>query len=216
MQLYYSNTSPYVRKVRLCIRIKGLESQVEEVLVNPFAADDNTEKRALIAANPLGKIPTLVLDDGRTLFESALICEYLDTLSEAACLIPKDNPKRLNVLRWQALCDGMTDATYNLVMERRRPYKEQSQKAVANWSAEIIRALTHIESNIKDINQSDTGVTLAHLSLASALSYLDLRLPEIHYEASCLQVSVCQNAINWYEKFKTEPFMQATRYIENA
>jgi len=216
MKLYYSQTSPYSHKVRLFLRVKGLEAQVEEVLVNPFNEESSEEKDGLVKANPLGKVPTLVLDNGDALFDSPLICDYLERLSVEVQLIPTDETQRLNVLSWQALSDGMTDATYNLVMERRRPYKEQSQKWIANWSSEITRSLTHIESKINELNQLDKDVTLAHLSLASSISYLDFRLPDIHYESSCLQVSVCQNTINWYEKFKTRPYMQATRLFDFA
>ena len=77
MKLYYSNTSPYSRKVRLVTLEKGLENQIEGILVNPFA-EDNPD---FITANPLGKIPVLVLDNGKTIFDSPVICHYLDCLS---------------------------------------------------------------------------------------------------------------------------------------
>ncbi len=204
MKLYYSNTSPYSRKVRLVARVKGLESKIEEVLVNPFSED----KGELIAANPLGKIPTLALEDGIALFDSPVICEYLDALSDDSTLIPAS--QRLNILRWQATADGMTDAAYNLVMETRRPMDEQSATAKSNWSSEILRALDYIESGISELS-SAKDITLAHLALASAISYLDFRLPEILYESECPQVSASPNTMTWYESFKTRPFMQATQ-----
>ena len=207
MKLYYSNTSPYSRKVRLVAREKGLESlieaKMEEVLVNPFSDD----KDGLIAANPLGKIPTLLLDNGTALYDSSVICEYLDSLTDNPMLIPTkavDNSvERFNILRWQATADGMTDAAYNLVMESRRATEDQSQQWMSNWSTEITRVLAYIESHINELNTSD-HITLAHLALASAISYLEFRLPEN------LTDSVGSNTMDWYESFKTRPAMQDT------
>lgn len=204
MKLYYSNTSPYSRKVRLVAREKGLESKVEEILVNPFGDD----KGGLIAANPLGKIPTLVLENGIALYDSPVICEYLNGLRDSPLLIPATSHKsaeRLTTLCWQATADGMTDAAYNLVMESRRAEEDQSQQWITNWSTEITRVLVYVESRINELNDFDTkNTTLAHLALASAVSYLDFRLPEI------LNESAGSNTMEWYESFKTRPSMQAT------
>jgi glutathione S-transferase len=132
-------------------------------------------------------------------------------------LISANKNERINVLHWQALADGIMDAAYNLVMERRRPYKEQSSKWAANWSKEIIRSLGVVESRFAELEASDGGIadiTLAHLSLASAISYLDFRLPEILYETTCVQVGACSNSLGWYERFKTRASMQATRLYD--
>lgn len=205
MKLYYSNTSPYSRKVRLFSRESGLESQIEEIVINPFGND----KGELTRANPLGKIPTLLLDNGTALYDSPVICYFLDSLLEQFTLIPAT--ENMTILKWQALADGMTDAAYNLAIERRtRPREEQSPKWIANWSTEIQRALEYIELHIDEIKRFEGDITLAHLALASAVSYLELRLPEILYESECPQVSVCPNMMTWYEAFKTRPSMQST------
>jgi len=209
MKLYYSNTSPYSRKVRLTAREKGLEEQIEETLVNPFSDD----KDRLVAANPLGKIPTLILDNGTALYDSSVICEYLDGLTDSSLLIPASTPsstgdnsaERFAILRWQATADGMTDAAYNLVMEKRRAIEDQSQQWMSNWSTEITRILDYIESGINDLKDAyPDNPTLAHLALASAVSYLEFRLPEIFNE------SECPNTKMWYDNFKTRSSMQAT------
>lgn len=205
MKLYYSNTSPYSRKVRLVARESGLDSQIEEILVNPFGDD----KDELTKANPLGKIPTLLLDNGKALYDSPVICHYLNELSDQFTLIPKDH--HFDILSWQAMTDGMTDAAYNIAIERRtRPQEEQSPRWMSNWSTEVQRTLEHIESRIDELERFEAGVTLAHLALASAISYLELRLPAILYESECPQVSVCPKTMTWYESFKTRPSMQAT------
>jgi glutathione S-transferase len=211
MKLYYSNTSPYSRKVRLVVRETGLSSQIEEILVNPFGDD----KDELTKANPLGKIPTLVLENGKALYDSPVICHYLDGLTDHLTLIPKDH--RFDILSWQAMADGMTDAAYNIAIERRtRPQEEQSPKSISNWSIEVQRTYEHIESRMNELKKFDSDITLAHLALASAISYLELRLPEILYESECPQVASYPKAQEWYERFKTRASMQATQLRDTA
>ncbi len=206
MKLYYSTTSPYSRKVRLFARESNLDSQIEEIIVNPFADD----KDALITANPLGKIPTLILDNGKALYDSPVICYYLNSLLDHSRLIP--TTQYLDVLRWQAMTDGLTDATYNIAIERRaRPEEEQSPKWIANWSTEIQRTLEHIEAHLNELENFGSDITLAHLSLASAISYLELRLPEALYKPEQPQVNIYPKIMNWYENFKTRPSMLDTQ-----
>ena len=211
MKLYYSTTSPYSRKVRLVLCEKGLDSQCEDTIVNPFnTIDSSVENTALFDANPLVRVPTLVLENGESFFDSPVICQYLDTLAKPA-LIPKETSSRLRVLQWEALADGLTDAAFNLVMERRRPEGEQSPTWITNWSAEINRALLTIENKLSELGDE---LTLAHLAVASAIAYLDFRLPTTLYESECPQVAVAPNTLSWYESFKTRASMQATQLRE--
>ncbi len=208
MKLYYSTTSPYSRKVRLFTRESKLDSQIEEIIVNPFSDD----KDELVQANPLGKIPTLVLANGKALYDSPVICAYLNSLLDHSNLIP--TTQYLDVLRWQAITDGLTDATYNIAIERRtRPKEEQSPKWISNWSTEIQRTLEHIETQLKAL---DSDITLAHLSLASAISYLELRLPEALYKSENPKVIAYPKIMSWYENFKTRPSMLDTRLHDLA
>ncbi len=203
MKLLYSSTSPYSRKVRLVILEKGLDAQVETVLVDPFGAS-----AALNAANPLGKVPTLLLDNGEALFDSPVICRYLDSLSDHPPLIPRDGWQQWATLRWEALADGMTDAAYNLVMERRRPASEQSSTWLAHWATEIQRSLQEMENKAAELVGD---LTLTHLATGAAVGYLDLRMPEVLYEAACPQVAAYPRLQTWYEASKTHPSMLATR-----
>jgi len=200
MQLYYSNTSPYSRKVRLVIHIKGLEKQVKEILVNPFS-----DAQELKAVNPLGKIPTLILDNGEVLYDSPVICHYLDDFTAAQPLLEKDGWQHWLILRWEALADGMTDAAYNLVMEKRRTVAEQSPTWMAQWSVEIHRVLDKIEADIGTIGDK---ISLTHLSLGAALGYLEFRLPEF------LSPSDYPDTLAWYKQFKTQPVMLLTQPVE--
>ena len=216
MKLYYSNTSPYSRKVRLLIREKGVESLIEEILVNPFGED--SENKKLLMANPLGKIPTLILDNGTALYDSPVICRYLDSLESLAdtnSLITGDDKQQLSILRWEAMADGLTDATYNIAIERKRPANEQSSTWIDRWSSEIKRTLLHIEKHLDEINSSgQSNLTLAHLALASAISYLELRFPEGLLESEASQVAVAPKTLAWYKQFKTRPAMQTTQLID--
>jgi len=201
MKLYVSGTSPYSRKVRLVILEKGLVEQVDEQWVNPF--ESNNE---LVKINPLGKIPVLILENGETLFDSPVICRYLDSLpSDQPVLIPDDN--QWQVLRWQALADGLTDAIYNLVMERRRPDDEQSASWIIRWTKDVENALREIESELDQLGEE---ITLAHLAAASAIGYLELRASTLFYDSACPQVAKYPKLHSWYEKFKTRASMLAT------
>ena len=201
MKLYVSGTSPYSRKVRLVVIEKGLVEQVDEQLINPFESNND-----LVKVNPLGKIPVLILGNGDTLFDSPVICRYLDSLpSDSPVLIPDSN--QWQVLRWQALADGLTDAIYNLVMERRRPDNEQSASWVAMWTKDVENTLLEIESELEQLGEE---VTLAHLAVATAIGYLDLRIATLLYDSACPQVAKYPKLHAWYEKFKTRASMLAT------
>ena len=202
MKLFYSNTSPYSRKARLVMIEKGLHEQIEEVLVNPF--DDNAELKKV---NPLGKIPVLVFENSESLFDSPVICRYLDSLpSDRSTLIP--DSMQWSILRWEALADGMMDAIYNIVMERRRPTSEQSHTWIARWVEDVSSVLMEMEAGI---DKPGTTITLAHIAVGVSVGYLELRLPNLMYESTCPQVAMYPKLLAWYEKFKTHPSMLATR-----
>ena len=200
MKLYYSKTSPYSRKVRLMIYEKGLQQAIISVACNPF-----DEAPDLETANPLGKVPTMILDDGSSLYDSPVICAYLDTLTSDR-LIPESGPdtnrERWNVLRWEALCDGVLDAAYNIVMERRRDTREQSDSWIKQWKSQVIRSLDHMEAEIDTLPER---LSLAQLSLGTTLGYLDFRLQELDWRSQCPALTV------WYGDFSAREAMQNTR-----
>lgn len=196
MRLFYSETSPYARKVRLVVREKGLLAQVEELPCSPFE-----DPAQLTAANPLGKVPTLLLDDGESLFDSPLLCAYLDQLTPQPRLIPQSGPERWRVLRWEALSDGILDAAYNLVMERRRAEGERSLAWMQRWVKEIGRSLNQVEA---DWHRLPRELSLAQLALASAYGYLDYRLPDLAWRGG----RECSAA--WYEEFSQRQSLQDT------
>jgi len=196
MQLLYSKTSPYSRKVRVVILEKELHEKVDQQLCNPF--DDTL---ALKAINPLGKIPTLITDEGTPLYDSRVICEYLDGFSGVR-LIPESGLPRWQVRRWEALADGIVDAAYNVVMEERRPANEQSSDAILRWQAAITRAVD--QANV-DATQLPSSISLANIALATALGYLDFRLNVLNWRADRTELA------NWYQNFAQRTSMIETR-----
>ncbi|HHJ14466.1 MAG TPA: glutathione S-transferase [Gammaproteobacteria bacterium] len=196
MKLLYSKTSPYSRKVRLVIHEKGLDRLVSCVACNPF---ENTPE--LEASNPLGKVPTLILDDGSSLYDSPVICEYLDSLTTKR-LLPSSGAGRWTVLRWQALCDGILDAAYNIVMERRRQAPKQSADWITQWKTQIRHSLDTVQGSLGTL---PGRVSLAQLSLGTSLGYLDFRLSDLGWRHQCPELA------DWYEDFSGRDAMQNTR-----
>ena len=198
MKLIYANPSPYARKVRLTILEKGLAG-IEQITVNPFELPP-----ALLAANPLSKVPALILDDGGALYDSPVICEYLDTLSEMPRLLPAAGVERWQVLRRQALCDGILDATFSIACEiNRRPENERSPGWVDRWCETIRRGLAVLEGEIDSFGEA---ITLAHIAAGCALSYLDLRAATlIDWRAAHPRLAL------WHHDFDLRPSMKVTR-----
>ncbi len=173
MQLLGTDTSPYTRKVRLVILERRL--LVQYVVTHPRDAGSPVPR-----SNPLGRVPTLLLDDGTPIFDSPVICEYLDGLRDAAPLLPRDDAAaRLLVKRWEAIADGIMDSAVAVRIESLRPAEKQDPAWLALHARAIDRALAFASTELADRSWCvGQGVTLADLALVSALLYLDLRQPE--------------------------------------
>ncbi len=195
MKLYFANTSPYARKARMTLFEKGLQDRVETIFANPFE-----ENPALTAANPLGKVPALVTEEGTAIYDSPIICAHLDSLAAEPALIP-EGPARWAVLTREALTDGILDAAFAMVMERRRPAEQQSPSWLERWTTAILRSLDAVES---DIAGYEGALTMAQIGLGAALGYLDFRLPDIDWRAGHPKTAA------WFEAFARRPAMRAT------
>lgn len=196
MKLFYSATSPYARKARVFIREKNLKAGIEERLCNPW--DDPAELRAL---NPLGKVPTLALDDGTVLYDSRVICAALDDLGAEPRLIPAAPAARSRVLCAEALADGVVDAAVALVLEARRPEVQRSPEMMIRWRDAILRAVPAMEGALADLGE---GPTLGSLAIALALSYLDFRQPAIDWRAGHPGLAA------WHGTFSARPSFAET------
>ena len=162
-----SGASPFVRKVRIAADIIGLADRIEVV-----DAETLTPAPDLLEQNPLGKIPTLVLENGDTLYDSRVILEYLDVLGGGA-LIPQGS-RRFAALRLQALADGLMDAAVLQMYEIRwRPEEHRVEKWVAHQKGKVARALDEAERSLDAAPA--TPIHVGHIALACALGYLDLR-----------------------------------------
>ena len=170
MKLYGSLTSPYVRKVRVLVREKNLAC--EFVVADAWAADS-----PIPALNPLGKVPALALDNGDVFFDSPVIVEYLDAL-KAPALLAVSGAARWEMLRWQALADGMLDATVSRLLELRRPAEQQSAENIRRQENEIARSIEYTEQRLsRESWLMENRFTLADLVMAVALEYIDFRYP---------------------------------------
>ena len=170
MKLYYSPTSPYVRKVNVCAIELGLEQKLERIVTNPWERDDD-----LVGNNPLSKIPTLITDDGMVLYDSPVICEYLDSLAGEHKLIPVGNRERWGALCLQALGDGVLDAAVLRFLENKRPTEQQSSDWKEIQRNTILRSLQYLESIVAGW---DREFTIGKIAIACALGYLDFRFAE--------------------------------------
>jgi glutathione S-transferase len=164
MKLYYSATSPYVRKVVACALACGLSDQITRIETNPHASPPD-----LLAANPLSKVPCLVTQDSFALFDSPVICEYLDAVGGGS-LFPPPGPARWRALRFQAIGDGIMDAAVSRRMDMGRPPEAARDAAMARSRDAVARALDLLQSD-PPANHLDIG----SISVACALGYLDLR-----------------------------------------
>ncbi len=199
MKLYHSPASPYVRKVMVLAQETGLLDRIEVVGVatTPLAPD-----AGVAAANPVKKIPALVADDGMTLFDSPVICEYLDSLHGGTRMFP-DGKARWQALRLQAAADGMLDAALLVVYESRfREEAMRNQGWVDGQLAKIAGALDAFEAEADSFGDR---VDIGTISVGCGLGYIDFRLGHLNWRDSRPKLAA------WYERFSARPSMQATR-----
>ncbi|MDR3536013.1 MAG: glutathione S-transferase N-terminal domain-containing protein [Acetobacteraceae bacterium] len=165
MKLFYSPASPFVRKVLACAIIRGLEGGIERIPCNPHASTPD-----LLAANPLSKVPCLVTDDGLALFDSPVICEYLDSRGEALPLFPAHGAARWRALKLQAMADGIMDAAVAGRGEQLKPREAAREATLARFRAAIFRTLDALETDLPH-----RLVDIGSIAAACALGYLDFR-----------------------------------------
>jgi glutathione S-transferase len=195
MKLIGSLTSPYVRKVRVVMAEKKLDAQL--VLEDVWGNDE------ILKSNPLGKVPCLVLDGGEAVFDSRVIVDYLDTLSPVGKLIPPSGRERIEVKTWEALADGLLDASILARLEATWAGRTAEQRSQA-W---IDRQMSRVEAALKSLSQGlgdkpwccGTHFTLADIAVGCALGYLDFRFAHIDWRGSW------PNLARLHEKLATRP-----------
>jgi glutathione S-transferase len=196
MKLRYSPTSPYVRKVTVVAHETGLIGRIELVPTNVWAVDTDIGRD-----NPLGKVPALTTDGGEVLFDSPVICEYLDSLHDGTKLYPPAGGARWTALRRQALADGMLDAGVLRRLESLRKEPERSSAWIERQRAAVERALDALEEEASALGQT---VTIGHVAIGCALGWFDFRFPADDWRARRPALA------GWYAAFAGRPSMKKT------
>ena len=200
MKLHSNPASPYGRKVKVAAHETGLFPRLSIHSLQTSAVGPDL---ALVADNPLGKIPCLVLDNGGALYDSRVICEYLDTLHQGARLFPAGGAERWEALRLQALGDGIMDAA---LLAR---YETFLRPEALRWAAwvdgqldKVRRALDRIEATAAP--DFDSRVDVGIITTACALGYLDFRWPSLEWRDGRPALAA------WFAAFAQRPSMRAT------
>ena len=200
MKLFYSSASPFARKVLVCARERGLAGRIEVV---PASVAPNKANLELARHNPLMKVPALQRDDGSALYDSAVICEYLDSLGDAPPLFPPSGETRWRVLRLHALGDGILDAA---LLAR---YETLSRPEALRWPewldgqyAKIDHALNYLEGNPAEFAG---GVDIGTITVGCALGYLDFRFAHRPWRDSRPRLT------RWFETFGARESFAKTR-----
>lgn len=191
MKLLGTNTSPYVRKVRLVLLEKNIAHQ--------YFVDAPREAGSQVAlANPLARIPALILDDQTCVFDSPVIAEYVDTLNDTPILIPRNNAlERMRIKRWEALADGVMDSAVLVRNEVLRDADKQDAASIVRHNLAITRALAYMSEQLGTHNFcAGAALSLADLALVSALIYLELRQPERDWR------SAHANLAEWFARMQ--------------
>lgn len=205
MKLHWSPRSPFVRKVMIVLHETGLLDRVECVRsFVAFAAEPNPE---VLEDNPLGKIPTLVLDDGTTLFDSRVICEYLDGLHDGTPLFPAAQPERFAQLRWLSLGDGLTEVLLLWRIERMRANGPEPV-ILAAFDTKVRASLAMLEREADTLTATPFGI--GHAAIVCALGQLDFRFADSGWEQAHPRLAA------WYAGILERPSVAATAVVDDA
>ena len=197
MKLHYSPTSPFARKVRVLAIEANLDNMIEYEVTDVW-----DEASPFRETNPLSKIPVLVTEDGLELFDSPVICAYLDTRHGGQRFIPVAEPAHWRVLRIEAACDGIMDASFQTVMElRNREAEQQSPYWLERYRSAIEAGIAWLDKNKYEFIESGT---YAPICAAVALAYVNFRLPSIEWQKDRKVLS------EWFEEFSQRPSMKTT------
>ncbi|MBS0518439.1 MAG: glutathione S-transferase N-terminal domain-containing protein [Proteobacteria bacterium] len=194
MKLAYSAASPYVRKVTACAIKRGINDKIERVKIA-------TTDPALLQYNPLSKVPTLITDDGLCIYDSPVICEYIDGVGPAPRLFPAPGAARWKALTQMALGDGILDATQPRRRELTLPQDEGRKAYIALQQGKVKQALAVLEKEADTLGEL---ATIGEITVGCALGYLDFRYPNEPWRPGHPKLTA------WYEKVVKLPPLAET------
>jgi len=203
MKLYWSSRSPFVRKVMVFAHECGLAERIGCVRTVVAMTKPNVD---LLPVNPTGKIPTLLLDDGSALYDSAVICEYLDSLHGGPRLFPESGPARWTALRRHALGNNLTDNLMLWRNETLRPQPQQSPEILAAFELKVRNAVAALEHEAAAL--AADPVSIGHVAIACALGYIDFRFAALDWRTGHDRIA------RWYETFARRPSMVLTAHVD--
>ena len=196
MELWYSTTSPFARKVRVAAEEVGLSGRIRLHATNPWT------DAGLRAVNPLCKVPTLVAGDGLVLYESGVICDYLDALGRERRLFPSQGPERWQALVLQGLCDGALTAAGRLYADEHRPENERNPAMMARFAEALSAALDDLETRELEF----AAPTIGDVCVGVLCGYLDFRWPDRDWRTGRPRLA------GWFDVFDMGVSMQKTRH----
>ena len=202
MRLLWSSRSPFARKVMIAVHELGLNERIgtERVVVNSIRPNPE-----VMRFNPLGKIPTLILDDGTTFFDSRVIIGYLIELAQDTRLIPQGAPRWIT-LRREVLGDGIMEADLRWIDERNREPSMQMPAQIEACRTKIVAGLDALEA---DEGLGVDGADLGAIAVASALAHLDFRFAELGWRRGRPRLEA------WFDVFSRRPSMTATAFADH-
>lgn len=204
MKLYGSSRSPYVRKVLIVAHETGA---IRDLVVEPMVVTALAANPTMLSVNPLGQIPTLILDDGEALYDSDVICRYLDLVLGKGQLHPREIAAEIAMMRRVALGDGLIAVLMNLLSEQSRRQPDHSERRLAASREKLPLIFAHLEAEATSM--IDAPFDMAQITIVSALSYIDFRL-----SADVVWRDTYPSLANWFAALSQRPSVVATAYFD--
>lgn len=200
MKLRYSPTSPYVRKVSITAIETGLADRIERVSTDPWSAETD-----LGQANPIGKVPCLITDAGDAVYDSPVICEYLDSQHTGTKVIPEAGDARFKALTLAAAGDGMLDAGVLLLIETvRRPGELKWDWWAERQQTVINRCMDVADAAADGMATTDGPITIAEIAIGAGLGWIDLRFPDMGWRSDRPALA------DWFDRISDRPSFEQT------
>lgn len=196
MKLRWAPTSPFVRKIIVLMKEKGIEGAVEKEKSNPLSKDDRAA-----TPSPLGQIPCLITDDGVSIYDSPVIMEYLDVECDGPVMLPRSGDGRWKVLTRQALADGMIASMVVCFVESLKKPERQSGGILAHNKTIVFNGIAALED---DVDAFAGDIDVGTISVAVALAFADQTFPEDDWRNDCPALAA------WFDEFNRRPSMTET------